>query len=340
MNNTKELNLGKAKNIIIKWAQAKPFITKVYLFGSRITGNSKKTGMPVRPDSDLDVALEFTKISQGEDYLTTWVCESRKWHKELLGLLGFESDKDLDLERFHETETPHIVQYIKEGSELVYISMEKWFEELNKEAFLIFHHLNLFRQLFDIVGKNEFLKGMDQTLFGWMKNAFSTDLVIGIGRLLDDKKNSRSFIRFLHELKDRDDYLSRKKYIEKYNNSTYIGSSKNYMLELANEYFDNLAGEGIDIYPVVKIDEDISVLTKKTPCRDIIGFRNQYVAHLSKIKYSSPPKYEELFKTFEIIETVMKKYNLIMNAACVDSFTPTPQGYWQQPLTVPWIVEK
>lgn len=335
-----ELNLGKAKSIIIKWAQAKPFITKVYLFGSRITSNSKKTGMPVRPDSDLDVALEFTRISQDEDYLTTWTCESKKWHKELLVLLGFASDKDLDLERLHETETPHVAQYIKEGSELIYTSMEKWFEELNKEAFLIFHHLNLFKQLFEILDKNESLKSMDRTLFQWMRTAFTTDLVIGIGRLLDDKKNSLSFIRFLHELKDRDDYLSRKKYVEKYNNFSGVGSIRKYMLELANKHFDNLAGEGTDIYPVAKINEDISILIQKPPCRDVIGFRNQYVAHLSKIKYSSPPTYEELFNTFEIIETVMKKYNLIMNAAHIDSFTPTPQGYWQQPLTIPWIVEK
>ena len=120
-----ELDLRKAKSIIIKWFQSKPFITKVYLFGSRITGKSKNTGMPVKLDSDLDVAIELTRISQEEDLLTTWTCEGKKWHKELLDLLGFTNDKDLDLERLCETETPHVVQYIKEGSGLIYTSMEK-----------------------------------------------------------------------------------------------------------------------------------------------------------------------------------------------------------------------
>lgn len=36
------INLERAKEIIIAWAKAKPFITKVYLFGSRVTGVSKK----------------------------------------------------------------------------------------------------------------------------------------------------------------------------------------------------------------------------------------------------------------------------------------------------------
>ncbi len=334
-----DLDLKKAKNIIIKWAQAKPFITQVYLFGSRITGNSKKTGLSIRPDSDLDVALEFLRISQEEDLLTTWTCEAKTWHKELLGLLGFANEKDLHLEWLYKIETPRVAQYIKEGSELIYTSMEKWLEELNKEAFSIFHHLNLFKQLFEIIDKNESLKSMDRTIFQWMRTAFITDLVIGIGRLLDDKKNSLSFIRFLHELKDRDDYLSRKKYVEKYNNFPGADSVRKFMLDLANKHFDSLAGEGTDIYPVAMVNEDISMFTQKPPCRDVIGFRNQYVAHLSKIKYSSPPTYEELFKTFEIIETAMRKYNLIMSAAHIDSFTPTPQGYWQQPLTIPWIVE-
>ena len=112
------------------------------------------------------------------------------------------------------------------------------------------------------------------------------------------------------------------------------------MLQLANQHFDSLAGKGADIYPVATINEDISILTQRPPCRDIIGFRNQYIAHLSKIKYSSPPTYEKLFETFAIIETTMKKYNLIMSAAHIDTFTPVPQGYWQEPLTIPWIVEK
>lgn len=66
-----QCNLTNAKNIIIKWAQKKPFVTKVYLFGSRIGGKSKKTDIPVTSDSDLDVALEFTEISKDEDLFTT-----------------------------------------------------------------------------------------------------------------------------------------------------------------------------------------------------------------------------------------------------------------------------
>lgn len=115
-----ELDLNRAKEIIIHWAESKPFITKVYLFGSRVTGVSKKTGKPARLDSDLDVAIEFENFSDKENSFTTWICEKKNWHKELSDLLGFSKDEQLDLECHRFGETPHISQYLKSGSVLIY----------------------------------------------------------------------------------------------------------------------------------------------------------------------------------------------------------------------------
>lgn len=114
-----ELDLDEAKEIIIEWAKQKPFITKVHLFGSRISGKSKKTGKAARPDSDLDVAIEFEPFPK-EDRLTTWVCEGKKWHSELINLLGFTEDKHLDLESYHPQETSHVAKYLEECSLIIY----------------------------------------------------------------------------------------------------------------------------------------------------------------------------------------------------------------------------
>lgn len=120
-----ELDLDSAKEIIIKWAKDKPFITKVYLFGSRVTGVSKKTDRPVRADSDLDIAIEFNAISKEEDTFTTWISEGENWRKELLCLLGFSKKEHLSLDWYHPKETPNINQYIKDGSILIYFSEEE-----------------------------------------------------------------------------------------------------------------------------------------------------------------------------------------------------------------------
>jgi predicted nucleotidyltransferase len=46
----------------IAWAQRNPEVHEVWLYGSRVTGRSRKGG-PCRPDSDLDVAL----VISGDD---------------------------------------------------------------------------------------------------------------------------------------------------------------------------------------------------------------------------------------------------------------------------------
>jgi len=121
-----ELDLEVAKEIITNWAKSKNFITKVYLFGSRIAGVTKE-GKPVRSDSDLDVAVEFIPFP-GEDFLTTWVGEVCKWRKELLTLLGFSKKEHLDLQHHHMQTTPHVAEYIKQNSIIIYSS------DSNKES--------------------------------------------------------------------------------------------------------------------------------------------------------------------------------------------------------------
>ncbi|NTU49686.1 MAG: nucleotidyltransferase domain-containing protein [Desulfobulbaceae bacterium] len=113
-------DLEKAREGIIRWAELNKHITKVYIFGSRVSGCSKKTGLPVRPDSDLDVAVEFDKFDGDENLLTTWVGEADTWRKELAEQLGLSGEIELDLEWHHPMETPSVHQYLQDGSLLIY----------------------------------------------------------------------------------------------------------------------------------------------------------------------------------------------------------------------------
>ena len=163
--------------------------------------------------------------------------------------------------------------------------MEKWLEEIQQAAFTIFHHLSLFRQLGEIIDSNKKFKTMDQTLFVWMRRAFTVDLVIGIGRLCDDSKNTKSLVRFLRTLKKDKFYLSRERYTDLYKNKFSNDSmADNFMKELAHKHFDRLAGKKVESYPKANIEADIAKLIKENPCQKILGFRNEYIAHLGKIK--------------------------------------------------------
>ena len=209
--------------------------------------------------------------------------------------------------------------------------MEKLLSKLNNEIINTFHHLDLFKKLSDIIDENSQLREMDTTLLQWMKKAFTVDLVICIGRICDKHKKSNSLVQFLRILKEKDEYLTRQRYIKLCN------SKNSLMLELANRGFDSLAGKGSNFYQISKIDADISKITIENPCKKIIDFRNQYIAHSDKKKSTSPPTFEELFKTFEIIKDVFKKYNLLIRSTNIQSPIPIIQSNWNEVLTIPWI---
>jgi len=113
-------DLEKAKKIVIEWAKEKPYIKKIYFFGSRITGVSKKTGEQVTAESDFDVAVEFDKFPGDENLLATWCHEGEKWQQELANLLGWDDKEDLHLEWHHPEQTPGMANFLDEESIVVY----------------------------------------------------------------------------------------------------------------------------------------------------------------------------------------------------------------------------
>ncbi|MFN4023339.1 MAG: nucleotidyltransferase family protein [Hyphomonas sp.] len=70
------------------WASSKQDILSVYLFGSRVKGES-------RTDSDLDVAVVVVRGETENDTYTTWTFQHEKWEDELQKLLDVKLDLQL-----------------------------------------------------------------------------------------------------------------------------------------------------------------------------------------------------------------------------------------------------
>lgn len=212
--------------------------------------------------------------------------------------------------------------------------MIDFLEKINSEVILIFHHLDLFKKVNEIISKNALLENMDPTLLIWMRRAFTVDLVMGIGRICDTDTRTHSLVRFLTELKKHPELLTRDAYIQLYK------IDNEFMLTLANKDFDHLSDAKEQSFAVAKIDADLERLIEKKPSKKIRDFRDQYIAHSDSFKYNPPPTYDELFASFEIIKEIVKKYNLLLRAANMIDLTPTIQGDWEEVLTVPWITRE
>ena len=206
-------------------------------------------------------------------------------------------------------------------------------EKINNEVILIFHHLDLFKRMNEIISKNVHFSRMDSTVITWMRRAFTVDLVMGIGRICDTDKRTQSLVRFLEELKGHPELLTRDAYLQLYKSDNAL------MLEFANRDFDGLVGSGEQQYTSDKVDADIEQLTEEGACKKIRDFRDQYIAHSDSNKDNTPPTYDDMLAAFEVIKEIVKKYNLLLRATSMVSLTPTIQGDWEEVLTIPWIAK-
>ena len=101
--------LEQAKQVLQSWAATKPFVRRLWIYGSRAKGLQ-------RPESDLDVAIEFDP-NDGENCLTTWTFEGDSWQKELQQSLPWR----LQLEWYDPGgSTARIENGIRDGGILVY----------------------------------------------------------------------------------------------------------------------------------------------------------------------------------------------------------------------------
>lgn len=107
LSNDKDIPVP-AKISLVDWVRLMPFVSCVWIFGSRARGTHKL-------DSDLDVAVEFDPIGD-EDQATTWICDGQKWESELQKHIHIK----VHLWRYHPYETPTIKKGLEESSVLVY----------------------------------------------------------------------------------------------------------------------------------------------------------------------------------------------------------------------------
>lgn len=97
--------------VIVQWATQTSQIAAVYLFGSRIKGTA-------RPDSDLDVAIEFNLSI--DDAEVAFFDGGRLWRDQLKSLVGLQIDMQPLLE-----DSPNLRRYVEDHGILIYRSRQK-----------------------------------------------------------------------------------------------------------------------------------------------------------------------------------------------------------------------
>lgn len=169
--------------------------------------------------------------------------------------------------------------------------------------------------------------------YSWMRGLFITWSVTLIGRLVDNSKNTRSFVRLLRSIRKSSHRPSREHQV-----ALYISAMVNFPdgepARIANREFDHLVGSTEDFLPNKQIEADITTLLEAT--KPIINFRHERVAHLDANPSEQLPTYEHLDAAIDALVTVLKKYSLLIKGLSADPF-PTIQYDWLAIFRVPWI---
>jgi predicted nucleotidyltransferase len=102
------MELHRLQDLVSCWAAGLPCRTRIYLYGSRFEGTH-------RPDSDLDLALEF--LEPWVNPTLTWFDKSEQWQRELSIALDIKVHLEL-----YDDENGNVRAFIEKGSVIIYES--------------------------------------------------------------------------------------------------------------------------------------------------------------------------------------------------------------------------
>lgn len=109
------MSLEEVKKILRGWASGNSAVSKLYIYGSRVKGDFKKS-------SDLDVAVEIDPEEGDTNAFTTFICEKSNWVEELESLLNLK----VDLKWYNKNDKSSITRVgVENSGVLVYSRDEK-----------------------------------------------------------------------------------------------------------------------------------------------------------------------------------------------------------------------
>jgi len=192
---------------------------------------------------------------------------------------------------------------------------------------------HVFWEVQDIIRVNRQLQNTSSVFYDWMGSTFIHSTVLSVRRQLDTDKNSISLHRFLLELKEFPELISRDYHVSLYNRLEY---SAEFAHHQANYTYDRHVGEKAGVLDVNTIQMEINSL--KIASENLHHYADRVIAHHDKRGLErQTPKFNYLSECVAVLEKLVLRYTLLLNGAWQDSLLPTFQYDWKEVFRIPWI---
>ncbi|HXH12608.1 MAG TPA: hypothetical protein VNP04_22925 [Alphaproteobacteria bacterium] len=166
----------------------------------------------------------------------------------------------------------------------------------------------------------------DNDFLDYLRQWYVDSTVMGLRRQLKVDSHSVSLVRLLDEIATNAELLSRQRFVDLYPQN---------MKNRANKEFDKYAGASAAYVPAEGVRADIDQL--KSLAKRCEEYADRLVAHRDKRGVPDPPSYKELDEAIDFMETLLKKYYLLLRGEYLASVRPKFINPWQRIFEIPWL---
>lgn len=206
----------------------------------------------------------------------------------------------------------------------------EWLEIIQKDLQILLHNQHIFRELQKIVEQNPRFAKSSGLFTQWMASNYAQATAVGIRRFAkynEKDKDSVSLLRFLNEVKNHSDLITRHTHLELY-------QGEGAYPHMGQNVFDEVAGEGNDRLPTSLIDRQIDELKKSV--HEVEKYVDRRIAHYDR-REPKIPTFGDLSDALESMEKIVILYRLLLTGQAMSSLLPTIQGDWMSIFQFSWV---
>jgi len=207
----------------------------------------------------------------------------------------------------------------------IYKRWKRWLKQIQEDITNLSVHRHIYNEVAKIIKENPRLQ-VASSFYDWMRIAYIYEMSIRVRRLVDRDRRSVSFVRLMEEIEQCPGVISRRRFVQLYSQV---------LRYVADRDFERFAKPGASHVNPAAIHRDKRALIKAAGRLRL--FVNRHIAHRSRRPLRRLPTFAELDVCINLLEQLLKKYVLMLEATGLIEVLPVWQYDWKQVFRIPWI---
>lgn len=215
--------------------------------------------------------------------------------------------------------------------------MTKWLEVIRRDVQGVRVDDHTFWEVQDMFQKNARLRDTPSHFNQWMAFNFTQSAAVRIRRLVDRDRSTISLRRFLDEIKEFPELLSRDAVMRQYR-AANTSLPVTILDQMAEREYDRSIGIGVDTPPPEMIAGEIAKLEQATS--SIKRFVDRRIAHYDQRELSEDvPKLKNIDTCLTLFFEIIRKYGRLLNGRDYPQELPVILDDWKAIFKFAWDVE-